>query len=56
MTAVLAVISQRRIALIVVLLLTLGWVIYLISTAKRTYTPGAELEVAPCWRNGSRSQ
>jgi mono/diheme cytochrome c family protein len=44
---VLAVLSQRRIAVIVVLLLTLGWVIYLISTARRTYVPGAELEVAP---------
>jgi mono/diheme cytochrome c family protein len=43
----LADISQRRIALLVVLILVLGWVLYLITTAKRTYTPGAELEVAP---------
>ena len=44
---ILAVISQRRVAAIVVLVLLLGWVIYLISTARRTYVPGAELEVAP---------
>jgi mono/diheme cytochrome c family protein len=43
----LAAISQRRVAAIVVLLLLLGWVVYLISTAKRTYTPGAEVEIAP---------
>ena len=47
MVPVLAVLTQRRIAVIVVLLMTLGWVIYLISTAKKTYVPGAELEVAP---------
>lgn len=45
--ALLAVISQRRVAAIVVLLLVLGWVIYLISTARRTYSPGAEVEIAP---------
>ncbi|HVL26922.1 MAG TPA: cytochrome c [Acidimicrobiales bacterium] len=43
----LAAISQRRVAAIVVLLLLLGWVIYLISTARRTYVPGSEMEVAP---------
>lgn len=47
MTAMLAVLTQRRIALIVVLVLTLGWVLYLISTARRTYEPGSELEVSP---------
>jgi mono/diheme cytochrome c family protein len=46
-TPLLADISQRKIALLVVLILILGWVLYLISTARRTYTPGAELEVAP---------
>ncbi len=43
----LAAISQRRVAAIVVLLLLLGWVLYLISTARRTYVPGSEVEVAP---------
>jgi mono/diheme cytochrome c family protein len=43
----LAVISQRRVALIVVVVLTLGWVVYLLGTARRTYVPGSELEVAP---------
>lgn len=47
MTPVLGAISQRNVALIVVLVLCLGWVIYLISAARRTYVPGAELEVAP---------
>ncbi|MGH9224708.1 MAG: c-type cytochrome [Acidimicrobiales bacterium] len=47
MIPVLAAISQRRVAAIVVLVLLLGWVIYLISTARRTYAPGEELEVAP---------
>ncbi len=42
-----AVLSQRRLAIIVVLLMTLGWVVYLISTARKTYEPGNELEVAP---------
>ncbi len=39
--------SQERIALIVVLVLVAGWLLYLVNTARRTYTPGAELEVAP---------
>ena len=47
MNPLLAAISQRRVAAIVVLVLLLGWVIYLISTARRTYVPGAELDVAP---------
>ncbi|MGH9277477.1 MAG: c-type cytochrome [Acidimicrobiales bacterium] len=47
MTLVLAAISQRNVALIVVLILTFGWAIYLFSASRRTYTPGAELEVAP---------
>ncbi len=47
MTALLAVTSQEKLALVVVLILSVGWLIYLWNTAKRTYTPGAELEVAP---------
>ena len=43
----LAATQQERVALIVVLVLTVGWFVYLLSTARRTYTPGAELEVAP---------
>jgi mono/diheme cytochrome c family protein len=46
-TPPLAATSQERVALIVVLILALGWLIYLYSTARRTYEPGAELEVAP---------
>jgi mono/diheme cytochrome c family protein len=42
-----AAISQRRVAAIVVLVMLLGWVIYLISTARRTYIPGSEVEIAP---------
>ena len=47
MPSVLAVTQQERVALIVVLVLSAGWVLYLLNTARRTYTPGAELEVAP---------
>ena len=47
MNALLATSHQERVALIVVLVLSAGWVIYLLNTARRTYTPGAELEVAP---------
>lgn len=43
----LAVLTQRRIALIVVLLLVLGWLVYLISTGRRIYEPGSEVDVAP---------
>jgi mono/diheme cytochrome c family protein len=42
-----AALSQRQIAAYVVVLLLIGWVIYLMSTARRTYEPGAELEEAP---------
>lgn len=47
MIPMLGVLSQKRVAFIVVLVLILGWVLYLISTARRTYEPGAELEIAP---------
>jgi len=39
--------SQQRIALAVVLVMMAGWVVYLISSARRTYEPGNELEIAP---------
>jgi len=39
--------SQQRIALAVVLIMVAGWVVYLISSARRTYEPGSELEIAP---------
>jgi mono/diheme cytochrome c family protein len=46
-TQLLAVSSQQRIGLAVVLVMLVGWVIYLLSAAKRTYQPGDELTVAP---------
>ena len=46
MTEALAV-SQRTVGLGVVLVMTVGWLIYLLSTARRTYVPGAEVEEAP---------
>ena len=39
--------SQRSIALAVVLVMIIGWAIYLFSTARRTYVPGSELTEAP---------
>ena len=39
--------QQQRIGLWVVVVLTVGWLLYLISTARRTYEPGSELETAP---------
>ncbi len=39
--------SQQRIALAVVLIMVIGWLVYLISAARRTYEPGNELEIAP---------
>jgi mono/diheme cytochrome c family protein len=46
-TNLLAVSSQQRIGLAVVLAMLVGWVIYLLGTARRTYQPGAELTTAP---------
>ena len=47
MTPLLAVSQQQRIGLAVVLVMLVGWVIYLFSSARRTYVPGAELTTAP---------
>ena len=47
MTNLLAVSSQQRIGLAVVLVMMIGWVIYLLSAAKRTYEPGSEITDAP---------
>ena len=47
MTRLLAVSSQQRIGLAVVLVMLTGWVIYLISASRRTYEPGSELTTAP---------
>ncbi|HEX2118804.1 MAG TPA: c-type cytochrome [Acidimicrobiales bacterium] len=47
MTSLLAVSSQQRIGLAVVLVMLVGWVIYLLGAARRTYQPGAELTTAP---------
>ena len=47
MTHLLAVSSQQRIGLAVVLVMLVGWVIYLLSAARRTYQPGVELTAAP---------
>jgi mono/diheme cytochrome c family protein len=46
-TNLLAVSSQQRIGLAVVLVMMIGWVIYLLSAAKRTYEPGSEITSAP---------
>jgi mono/diheme cytochrome c family protein len=46
-TPLLAVSSQQRIGLAVVLTMLVGWVIYLLSASKRTYEPGSELVSAP---------
>ena len=43
----LAVSSQQRIGLAVVLVMLVAWFVYLVSSARRTYQPGAELTVAP---------
>lgn len=47
MTELLAVSSQQRIGLAVVLVMLLSWVIFLLSASKRTYEPGTELVTAP---------
>ncbi len=39
--------AQRSIGLGVVLALTAGWVVYLLSSSRRTYDPGGELVHAP---------
>jgi mono/diheme cytochrome c family protein len=39
--------QQQRIGLWVVVVMTALWVIYLITTTRRTYEPGSELEIAP---------
>ncbi|HEV2809967.1 MAG TPA: c-type cytochrome [Acidimicrobiales bacterium] len=47
MTNLLAVSSQQRIGLAVVLTMLVGWVVYLLSASRRTYEPGSELTTAP---------
>ncbi len=47
MSSLVAASQQQRIGLWVVLVMTAGWVVYLITTTRRTYEPGNELEVAP---------
>lgn len=47
MTPFLAVSAQQRIGLGVVLVMTVGWVVYLLSASRRTYEPGLELTEAP---------
>ncbi|HEX3623303.1 MAG TPA: c-type cytochrome [Acidimicrobiales bacterium] len=47
MTPLLAVSQQQRIGLVVVVVMTIGWFIYLLSSARRTYEPGVELTTAP---------
>jgi len=44
---VLAASQQRRIGVWVVVVMIAAWVLYLISSTRRTYVPGEELEVAP---------
>jgi mono/diheme cytochrome c family protein len=39
--------SQQRIGLAVVLVMLVGWVVFLLGSARRTYQPGAELTTAP---------
>jgi mono/diheme cytochrome c family protein len=46
-TPLLAVSQQQRVGLAVVVFMTIGWVIYLLSAARRTYEPGVELTTAP---------
>lgn len=47
MTLLLAVSQQQRIGLAVVLVMTIGWFAFLLSSARRTYEPGVELTTAP---------
>jgi len=42
-----AVSQQSRVGLAVVVVMTIGWFIYLLSAARRTYEPGVELTTAP---------
>jgi mono/diheme cytochrome c family protein len=46
-TLVLAVSQQQRIGAAVVVVMVLGWLIYLVSTARRGPEPGSEVELAP---------
>jgi mono/diheme cytochrome c family protein len=46
-TPLLAVSQQQRVGLAVVVFMIIGWVIYLLSSARRTYEPGVELTTAP---------
>lgn len=43
----LAVSAQQRIGLAVVLVMSVGWVIYFLGAARRTYEPGVEFSTAP---------
>src|SRR5207237_1133600 len=47
LTPVLAVSSQQRFAVAVVIVLVVGWLVYIISAVRRGAEPGSEIETAP---------
>lgn len=47
MSPVLAVSQQQKVGMAVAVVMIAGWVLYLAFMAKRTYTPGTEIEEAP---------
>jgi hypothetical protein len=42
-----AISQQQKIGLAVVAVMVVGWFVYLLVAARRTYDPGSELELAP---------
>lgn len=47
MSVIFAVSRQQQIGLFIAAVLTVGWIVYLFSAARRSYEPGAEVEEAP---------
>ena len=47
MSLVLAVTTQQKVGIAVVVVMGLGWLVYILSSTRRTAEPGSEIELAP---------
>ena len=47
MSLVLAVTTQQKVGIAVVVVMGLGWLVYILSSTRRTAEPGSEVELAP---------
>ena len=48
MTPLLAVTTQQKVGIAVVVVIGVGWLVYILSTTRRTAEPGSEVELLKC--------